>query len=165
MQTPYVSHFLFSFSSVHIVGGIRPPIPANCLGSLRYLMEACWQKEPGKRFVMPSNYRCEITRIYVYSMLICLWGWNRPSFSQILPMLDIVMVDATVNDECARDIWKKNFLGKARLCSIPAESCNILSCGLTQSFGLAGGSGLGRFSACAEGCSGSCPCRSWRHSN
>jgi serine/threonine protein kinase len=39
----------------------RPPMPENCLPSLRYLIEACWQKEPTKR----------------------------PSFAQIIPMLDI----------------------------------------------------------------------------
>jgi hypothetical protein len=39
----------------------RPPMPENCLPSLRYLIEACWQKEPVKR----------------------------PSFAQIIPMLDI----------------------------------------------------------------------------
>jgi serine/threonine protein kinase len=62
----------------------RPPMPENCLPSLRYLIEACWQKEPVKR----------------------------PSFAQIIPMLDIVVVDATVEDEAGRDLWKKNFLGK-----------------------------------------------------
>lgn len=39
----------------------RPPIPPSCLPSLKYLIEACWQKDSTKR----------------------------PSFAQIIPMLDI----------------------------------------------------------------------------
>ena len=107
----------------------RPPMPENCLPSLRYLIEACWQKEPTKR----------------------------PSFAQIIPMLDIgthiahtahavhthththththcthrtrtgyssdvlhaVVVDATVEDEAGRDLWKKNFLGKDEISWYP----------------------------------------------
>jgi hypothetical protein len=62
----------------------RPPIPPTCLPSLKYLIEACWQKDPSKR----------------------------PPFAQIIPMLDLVIVDATVEDETGRNIWKRNFPGK-----------------------------------------------------
>ena len=46
-------------------------------------MEACWHPEPNKR----------------------------PSFTQILPILDSVLVDCLVDDAVANKFWKDNFLG------------------------------------------------------
>jgi len=62
----------------------RPPIPNTCLPSLKFLIESCWQKDLTKR----------------------------PSFAQIIPMLDIVIVDSNIADPAGRELWKKYFLGK-----------------------------------------------------
>jgi len=65
----------------------RPPLPDDCLPSLKYLMESCWDKDPSKR----------------------------PSFRQILPLLDIVIIDSVVKDETSREFWQKEFLGKEEI--------------------------------------------------
>jgi hypothetical protein len=64
----------------------RPPIPA-CPPSLRILMERCWDKEADQR----------------------------PSFTQIIPMLDEVIIDSAIADETGRTLWKSNFMGKTKI--------------------------------------------------
>ncbi|GAM26703.1 hypothetical protein SAMD00019534_098780 [Acytostelium subglobosum LB1] len=60
----------------------RPPIPADCLDSLRKLIEKCWDKEP----------------------------LRRPSFKEIIATLDHIIVDAAISDINGRDFWKRSFL-------------------------------------------------------
>ncbi|KAM9962978.1 hypothetical protein ACTFIW_006199 [Dictyostelium discoideum] len=60
----------------------RPPIPNDCLDSLRRLIEKCWDKEP----------------------------ISRPSFKEIISALDHVIIDAAISDLNGRDFWKKSFL-------------------------------------------------------
>jgi len=82
---PFAHHDDYvTFKRAVCVKNERPPIPDDCLPSLKYLIEACWNKDPTKR----------------------------PSFRQILPLLDIVIIDSVVKDESARDLWQKEFLGK-----------------------------------------------------
>jgi len=65
----------------------RPPISKDTLPSLKSLIEKCWDKDPGVR----------------------------PSFSEIIPMLDQVIVDVAIPDVHGRTFWKKNFLGKEKV--------------------------------------------------
>ncbi|KAL6052688.1 SH2 domain-containing protein [Balamuthia mandrillaris] len=84
-QEPFSHHEDYvTFKRAICYKGERPPIPEDCLPSLKHLMKSCWQKNPAKR----------------------------PSFLQIIPMLDIVIVDCGINDEGGRKLWKKKFLGK-----------------------------------------------------
>jgi serine/threonine protein kinase len=55
--------------------------------SLKALMEKCWHPNPS----------------------------NRPSFTEILPILDAVLVECLVDDSVACKFWKDNFLGKVLL--------------------------------------------------
>lgn len=61
----------------------RPAIPAETHPSLKALMESCWHPDPTKR----------------------------PSFTQIIPILDSVLVDCLVDDPVANRFWKDNYLG------------------------------------------------------
>jgi len=65
----------------------RPPIPKDTLPSLRQLIERCWDKEPSAR----------------------------PSFAEIIPILDQVIVDVAIPDVHGRNVWKKNFLGQEKV--------------------------------------------------
>jgi serine/threonine protein kinase len=60
----------------------RPKIPDDCLPSLRYLMERCWD----------ADYK------------------KRPGFSEIIFRLNEVLVDAVIEDELGRRFWKEHFL-------------------------------------------------------
>jgi len=62
----------------------RPPIPADTIPSLAHLMQVCWHREPTQR----------------------------PSFAQIIPMLDVVIIDTTIADAAGATFWKNNFIGK-----------------------------------------------------
>jgi len=62
----------------------RPEIPPGTHPSLRTLMETCWQPEPEKR----------------------------PSFTEMLPILDAVTIECLVADSVGCQFWKDNFLGK-----------------------------------------------------
>lgn len=64
--------------------GLRPPIPADMLPRLKQLITRCWDARPSVR----------------------------PSFAQIIPILDETLVDCAVSDEVGREFWKKHFLGK-----------------------------------------------------
>ncbi|KAL6063525.1 Dual specificity protein kinase [Balamuthia mandrillaris] len=58
---------------------IRPPIPENLLPSLKNLIECCWNGNPKKR----------------------------PSFAEILDILDDVVIELLIKDEDGRELWKK----------------------------------------------------------
>jgi serine/threonine protein kinase len=62
--------------------GERPPIPPDCLPSLRSLMEDCWTANPNRR----------------------------PEFEEINKRLDEILVEAAINDPKGREFWKKYFL-------------------------------------------------------
>lgn len=62
----------------------RPPIPFDLHPSLKALMEKCWHKDPS-----------------------C-----RPSFTEILPILDSILVDCLIDDPIGNKFWKDNFLGR-----------------------------------------------------
>jgi len=73
-----------SFKKAIVVDGERPPIPDTVPPTLKKLMQDCWDKEP----------------------------MVRPSFTEILPRLDSVLVDCLIPyDEDANAFWKKHFLG------------------------------------------------------
>jgi serine/threonine protein kinase len=72
------------FKRAITVENVRPPIPEGCPESLARLMELCWDPDSEKR----------------------------PSFAEVIPMLDVVIVDVTVSDEVGRKFWKRSFLGK-----------------------------------------------------
>jgi len=80
--TGYTS--LKQFAKAVVIERVRPPIPDDITPSLKDLMQRCWSPEPAKR----------------------------PPFSEILPALDVVMIEAAIPDDHGRQFWKDNFLGK-----------------------------------------------------
>jgi len=62
----------------------RPVIPENTHPNLKSLMELCWDQDPNKR----------------------------PTFQQILPLLDSVIVDCLIADPEGNRFWKSWYLGK-----------------------------------------------------
>jgi serine/threonine protein kinase len=66
----------------------RPPIPVNVHPNLKALMEVCWDVDPRRR----------------------------PTFQQILPIIDSVLVDVILDDPEANRFWKTYFLGKVNHC-------------------------------------------------
>jgi len=82
-QTPFEEIDSFSAMIDTIVNEQqRPAIPDTCPERLRSLITACWDPEPG----------------------------NRPSFADIVPQFDEIIVDAVINDENGRKMWKKYFM-------------------------------------------------------
>ena len=55
----------------------RPPIAKDCSPKLRKLLEACWAPNPV----------------------------NRPSFAEIIKILDDIILEETIPDEVARGFW------------------------------------------------------------
>ena len=68
-------------------------------------MEACWDKDTAKR------YPVSILGVHVKAANTEHQPL-RPSFRQILPLLDIVIIDSVVKDETSREFWQKEFLGR-----------------------------------------------------
>jgi len=60
----------------------RPEIPKECPTRLRKLITACWAQDPA----------------------------SRPTFEQIIPQFDQIIVDAIIHDDHGRKIWKKYFM-------------------------------------------------------
>lgn len=60
----------------------RPEIPADTHPSLKELMEICWHKDSSKR----------------------------PPFTEIVRILDKVLIDCLISDPVANKFWKENFL-------------------------------------------------------
>jgi len=69
------------------VKGERPPIPKNCLPSLRSLLEDCWQKDPNKR----------------------------PDFTDINQRLNNILVEAAIVEADGQAFWKEKFLSAKKL--------------------------------------------------
>jgi hypothetical protein len=72
---------LIAFISASI--NLSLAIPPETHPSIKALMEACWHPDPTRR----------------------------PSFTQIIPILDSVLVDCLVDDPVANRFWKDNYLG------------------------------------------------------
>jgi len=84
-QEPFPHHDSYqTFKEAITKKNERPPIPSETDPSLKALMEVCWHPDPSKR----------------------------PSFTQIIPILDSVMIECMVSDEQANKFWKAKFLGK-----------------------------------------------------
>jgi len=64
--------------------GLRPPIPSDMLPRLKALINRCWDAKPAVR----------------------------PSFAQIITVLEEILVDCAINDEIGRDFWYKSFKAK-----------------------------------------------------
>jgi len=75
------------FMEAICVKGERPPIPKDCLPSLRSLLEECWQKDPAKR----------------------------PDFTEINQRLNNILVEAAISEPDAQAFWKEKFLSTKRL--------------------------------------------------
>eukprot|EP01095_Lingulamoeba_sp_RSL-Kostka_P001906 TRINITY_DN126_c1_g1_i1.p1 TRINITY_DN126_c1_g1~~TRINITY_DN126_c1_g1_i1.p1 ORF type:complete len:324 (+),score=123.75 TRINITY_DN126_c1_g1_i1:92-1063(+) len=60
----------------------RPEIPDTCPERLAVLIQACWDSEPA----------------------------NRPTFTEIVPQFDAIIVDAIINDKNGRRLWSKYFM-------------------------------------------------------
>eukprot|EP01097_Dermamoeba_algensis_P004547 TRINITY_DN2954_c0_g1_i1.p1 TRINITY_DN2954_c0_g1~~TRINITY_DN2954_c0_g1_i1.p1 ORF type:complete len:789 (-),score=152.15 TRINITY_DN2954_c0_g1_i1:1406-3772(-) len=64
--------------------GERPPIPTNCLPSIRELMKRCWHADPDKR----------------------------PTFIEVDEILNSIAIEVNISDENARWFWSNNFIGR-----------------------------------------------------
>eukprot|EP01099_Mayorella_cantabrigiensis_P002547 TRINITY_DN2111_c0_g2_i1.p1 TRINITY_DN2111_c0_g2~~TRINITY_DN2111_c0_g2_i1.p1 ORF type:complete len:526 (+),score=124.20 TRINITY_DN2111_c0_g2_i1:81-1580(+) len=80
--TGYTS--LKQFAKAVVIERVRPQIPEDVPDTLKDLMQRCWSPDPPKR----------------------------PPFSDILPILDVVMIETAIPDDHGRQFWKDNFLGK-----------------------------------------------------
>jgi len=84
-QEPFPHHDSYqTFKEAITKNHERPPIPPETDPSLKALMEVCWHPDPSRR----------------------------PSFTQIIPILDSVMIDCIIGDEQGNKFWKNRFLGK-----------------------------------------------------
>jgi len=70
------------FMDAICVKGERPPIPGNCLPSLKALLEDLWDADPDRR----------------------------PNFDEVNARLDEILVEAAISDAKGREFWKKYFL-------------------------------------------------------
>jgi hypothetical protein len=75
------------FKRAICIQNVRPPIPDDMLPCLRNLLELCWHKNPA----------------------------TRPSFAEIIRMLDVILIDAAIADEGGRHFWKNNFVGEEKI--------------------------------------------------
>ena len=85
------------FMEAICVKGERPPIPKDCLPSLKALLEECWQKDPAKR----------------------------PDFTEINQRLNNILVEAAISEHDAQSFWKEKFLSTKRLQVCKLTSCFI----------------------------------------
>jgi len=84
-QEPFSHHSDFdAFVEAVCVNNERPPIPEDCLPSLRKLITQCWAANPALR----------------------------PPFSVIVDALENIIIECAVDDDVGRVIWKKYFLRK-----------------------------------------------------
>lgn len=81
-QQLYPHHHDITTFTRAIVRGERPPIPDDCLASLRELMEDCWQGDPDRR----------------------------PAFDAINERLDVILVHAAISDPHGQLFWIRYFL-------------------------------------------------------
>jgi len=65
----------------------RPPLPKDLPTSLKELINKCWHPDPDKR----------------------------PAFEEIVPRFDEIIIDSLLKDPNARQMWRKNFLGKVKV--------------------------------------------------
>lgn len=84
-QEPYADHDSYTTFVRAICGKHeRPPIPSTWHASIRELLQLSWHHDPKMR----------------------------PSFSEIIDMLNVAMVDCSVSDDTAAAIWKENWCGE-----------------------------------------------------
>jgi serine/threonine protein kinase len=82
---PFSNHSDFDvFVEAVCMQNERPPLPKDCLPSLRKLITACWSGNPSLR----------------------------PSFPTIVDTLETILIECAVEDEVARSIWKNYFFRK-----------------------------------------------------
>jgi len=87
-KTPFPEMTSFPvFKRAICIQNVRPPVPDDMLPSLRTLLELCWHKNPA----------------------------TRPSFTEVIRMLDIILIDAAIADEAGRHLWKTNFIGEEKI--------------------------------------------------
>merc|ERR1712137_314327 len=100
-EDPFKEVETFSAMIDSVVGGHkRPTIPENCPKKLARLIEVCWDADPKKR----------------------------PTFSQIIPLFDNIIVDAVLADRKGKDMWKKYFMGEKLRESVSWKNFVIAIC-------------------------------------
>lgn len=80
--------------------GVRPTLPESCPRNLARLIESCWAYSPDRRCAgavaaRPADVRVAPT--------------NRPSFIEILPIMELVMLNAAIEDPIGRRLWRYAF--------------------------------------------------------
>jgi len=87
-SVPFAHHSDFdSFVEAVCIKNERPPMPAECLSSLRNLITKCWASNPS----------------------------SRPSFPEIVDALDNLIIECAIEDEFGRLMWKSYFLRKEQV--------------------------------------------------
>jgi hypothetical protein len=82
---PFSNHSDFDiFVEAVCMQNERPPLPKDCLPSLRKLITSCWAGNPSLR----------------------------PSFPTIVDALENILIECAIEDEVARSIWKNYFFRK-----------------------------------------------------
>jgi serine/threonine protein kinase len=91
-QEPFAHHNDYqTFRYAVCKKGERPPMPKHVEPRLKNLIERCWAAEPN----------------------------DRPSFSDILKELDIILINVAIQDTYGRLFWTQKFLNSDRLAEAP----------------------------------------------
>ena len=72
------------FRQMVCLNNVRPPMDDIKLPSVRNLLDLCWHKDPD----------------------------TRPSFEEIVKMIEVIMIDCAIEDEQGREFWKGTFPGQ-----------------------------------------------------
>merc|ERR1712137_1149231 len=72
------------FRQMVCLNNIRPPLDSIKLPSVRNLLDLCWHKNPE----------------------------SRPSFEEIVKMIEVIMIDCAINEQAGRDFWREAFPGQ-----------------------------------------------------
>jgi len=85
---PFSHHSDFdAFVEAVCINHERPPLPADCLPSLKNLITKCWAANPAVR----------------------------PSFPEIVDSLEHIIIECGIEDDFARNLWKTNFFRKEQV--------------------------------------------------
>src|SRR4051794_30077508 len=97
--------------------GLRPKIPANCISTLKKLMQECWQTD----FTKVRANHTEVEALLLTLLYVPFCRIQRPSFERINKKIDRILIQIAILDDQGRRFWKKYFFRQ-----VPAN----VACGL-----------------------------------
>jgi hypothetical protein len=89
--------------------GLRPKIPANCISTLKKLMQECWQTD----FAKVPTIQCRCWRFRTLTVAVPVTS-QRPSFERINKKIDQILIQIAILDDQGRRFWKKYFFRQVR---------------------------------------------------